>query len=492
MKKVSLLLLAIFAMTIMISCSDDDNNDPVVDPNSITEYNTPKYVFFFIGDGMAQVQMNLAEAALNDPGFKGNKTFGVGLGQMAMSKFPVAGMSTTHAEDRYITGSAASATALACGEKTTINTISKNGDHTQNLKTMAEMAKEKGMRVGIVSSVSIDHATPACFYAHEDTRKNMYAIAEQMTTSGFDYFGGGGAAGDKSVGDLDSKMETAGYTIAKTRAELAAIQPGTKCWAYNHNLDGSAALVYAMDRPDDDLSLAEFTQKGIELLDNENGFFLMVEGGKVDWACHANDAVAATYDMLAFDAAIQKAVDFYNQHPDETLIVITGDHECGGLTIGFSATGYATAFEILKYQTMSYDEFDDIVASWRENPDGHTFQMALDKAKEVFGLGNTALDPIFELNDYELETLQNAYQKSMGGESVYTDEETSIRYGYYDPFTVTCTHILANKAGVDWTSYSHTGVPVPVMAMGQGQYEFSGYYDNTDIAKKIMKIADYK
>jgi alkaline phosphatase len=71
-------------------------------------------------------------------------------------------------------------------------------------------------------------------------------------------------------------------------------------------------------------------------------------------------------------------------------------------------------------------------------------------------------------------------------------EETSIRYGYYDPFTVTCTHILANKAGVDWTSYSHTGVPVPVMAMGQGQYEFSGYYDNTDIAKKIMKIADYK
>ena len=87
MKKVSLLLLAIFAMTIMISCSDDDNNDnPAVDPNTITDYNTPKYVFFFIGDGMAQVQMNLAEAALNDPGFKGNKTFDVGLGQMAMSK----------------------------------------------------------------------------------------------------------------------------------------------------------------------------------------------------------------------------------------------------------------------------------------------------------------------------------------------------------------------------------------------------------------------
>jgi alkaline phosphatase len=79
MKKVSLLLLAIFAMTIMISCSDDDNNDPVVDPNSITEYKTPKYIFYFIGDGMAQVQVNLAEAALNDPGFKGNKAMDVGI-----------------------------------------------------------------------------------------------------------------------------------------------------------------------------------------------------------------------------------------------------------------------------------------------------------------------------------------------------------------------------------------------------------------------------
>lgn len=481
--KILMVLSLVVVISLVSSCSDDedDNNAVVVPKNTTTEYNTPKYIFFFIGDGMAGPQINLTEAALNDPDFRKAKS--IGIGTMNLHQFPVAGVSQTYAEDRYITGSAASATALATGYKTTINTISKNGDRTQNLKTMAEMARDKGMKVGIVSSVSIDHATPACFYAHEDTRKNMNNIALQMADSKFDYFGGGNAAGSEGV---ESKMTQNGYTITRNRAELNALQPGQKAWSFTE-VDASSALLYEIDRPEDHISLAEFTEKGIELLDNENGFFMMVEGGKIDWACHANDAVSAAYDMVAFDEALGKAIEFYNAHPDETLIVVTGDHECGGLALGYAATGYSTAFEILKYQTMSYEAFTEKVLQWKDAAN-MTFDNALEEMKMAFGLGDASKNPILELTENEMKLLEEAFTKSMTGETAYNDEELAVIYGYYDPFTVTITHIMNNKAGIDWTSYSHTAVPVPVFALGQGQYDFTGYYDNTDIAKKIMKI----
>ncbi|TAJ15429.1 alkaline phosphatase [Marinilabiliaceae bacterium JC017] len=471
------------AVVLTPSCSDDET---VVEEkvNEITKYKTPKYIFYFIGDGMANPQINLAEAALNNTGFR-LKSSSIGVGDMNISKFEVAGMATTYAQDRYITGSAAAATALATGEKTTINTISKNGDRTRNIETLAEMARDKGMRVGIVSSVSIDHATPACFYAHVNERKEYYNIASQMASSKFDYFGGGYAKGNfpsKGDGDILEKMKGAGYAIATTREELAAVKSGNKCWAYNHKTDRDGALLYEIDRPADCLSLTEFTKKGIELLDNENGFFLMVEAGKVDWACHANDAVSATHNMIEFDNAIGEAIAFYNAHPEETLIVLTGDHECGGLSIGFAGTGYENMFDLLKCQKLSYEAFTYKVKSWQPNT---SFENALDSVELYFGLRNTTIDETLALSSSETQRLKTAFDLSM------TDEKGDI-YGGYDPFTLTITHILNNKAGLAWTSFKHTGVPVPVMAMGQGQYEFSGYYDNTDIAKKIMKVGALK
>lgn len=476
MKKLSRLFTLALSAFMLFSCNDDDTK---VVPNTVNDYMTPKYVFLFIGDGMATPQINITESTNN----------GMNLN---MSKFPVAGMCTTHAEDRYITGSAASATALATGQKTTIGTISKTGDHSQNIKTMAEMAKEKGMRVGIVSSVSIDHATPACFYAHDDSRGNYYNIAAQMATSNFDYFGGGYAKGNfasKGPADIIPKMENAGYSIATTRKDLEKVKPGTKCWAYNHTTDGAGALVYEIDRPSSHLSLAEFTKKGIELLDNEDGFFMMVEAGKVDWACHANDAVSAAKDMEAFDKAIGEAIDFYNEHPKETIIIVTGDHECGGLTLGYAATGYETAFNLLKNQKLSYDEFSAKVRNWKES-ESVNFTMALDSISRYFGLGNASLNAQLAISDYERERLEDAFNKSINSIAAGSTEEEKVIYGGYDALTVTVTHILNNKAGLDWTSYKHTGIPVPVFALGQGQYEFNGYYDNTDVAKKIMKIAN--
>ena len=313
-----------------------------------------------------------------------------------------------------------------------------------------------------------------------------------MDESGFDYFGGGYAKGDfpsKGPGDIDIQMQNAGYEIVDNLAALKGVQPGQKCWAYTE-YDGSAALYYEIDRMGTDhISLAQFTEEGIRLLDNPNGFFMMIEGGKVDWACHANDVVSATHDMVAFDNAIGIALDFYNCHPYETLIVVTGDHECGGLSLGYAGTGYDTAFQLLKHQNISYQEYTEIVKLWKGT--AKTFDEALEDVKERFGLGDETLDPAMALTGYERDQLEEAFDASMDPSFVRDTEEKYLKYGpYYDPFTVTVTHILNQKAGISWTSYSHTGVPVPVYAIGAGANSFSGSYDNTDVAKKIIKSAE--
>lgn len=426
----------------------------------------PKYVFYFIGDGMGTAQVKLAEAVLDGDDI------------LEMTTFPVSGMASTHAENRYITGSAAAGTALATGYKTTIGTIAKSGDHSVDLKTMAEMARDKGMRVGIVSSVSIDHATPACFYAHAESRNSYHEIAVQMASSGFDYFGGGYARGDldngRSLGKLVRTMKDSGYVVIQGWEALGKAVAGRKYWAFG-NYESSGALDYAIDRAPDALTLADFTRHGIRLLDNERGFFLMVEGGKIDWASHANDAATTAHEVVDFDGAIGEALDFYRNHPEETLIVVTADHECGGLALGYVDKAYESDIGILRHQKSSFRVFADKVVQWAERKDV-TFSMALDSAKVYFGLGDAQLDSALALTSEEKTALKKAYAASMNGKG--------------DSLTVTLIRLLNHKAGIGWTTGSHTAVPVPVFAIGKGAHAFCGVYDNTDIAKKIIRVAD--
>jgi alkaline phosphatase len=240
-----------------------------------------------------------------------------------------------------------------------------------------------------------------------------------------------------------------------------------------------------MDMEGDDVTLAEFTAKGIELLDNPDGFFMMVEGGKIDWACHANDAAASIHNTIAFDDAVKEAITFYKEHPAETLIVVTGDHECGGLTLGFAGTKYETAFKELAEQTVSFEKFNaDILNPYKEkhSPDTADITDLLDEIETYFGL------TVNDLTEAEQEMVQRAFTRSMKGNvERAAQEDTAILYGGYEPLTVTLTHILNQKAGLSWTSYSHTAVPVPTFALGVGASQFNGYYDNTDIFHKMVK-----
>lgn len=475
-----------------------------------------KYVFFFIGDGMSMAQINLAEAALSMSEFSGEESK-IGVGKLNMRELTTTGICNTHAENRYITGSAASATALATGSKTAIDYISVSSSG-ETLRTMAEMAKAKGMKVGIVSSVSIDHATPAAFYAHTESRSNYEIIDNHLIESGFDYFAGGSVKWDRhAVGDKKlaydaymQKLEDAGYQYVSSRAEFDALKGSSNTpvmatiESVGPGLDTSdgSALPYVIDlkyetNEDNTITLAEFTAKGAEILMNDEGFFMMVEGGKIDWACHANDAASAAYEMIALDEAIGEALEFAAQHPDETLIVLTGDHDCGGLTLGFAGTGYQTAFGLLANQTMSYDLFSSKVSTMIEG--GESFEKLLSFACEVFGFTNDVTDGsegVFnrttELSDHEVAMLRKAYEASLNsrkGVGYHIDDVYNGSFGGYEPFTVKCTNILNNKAGIDFASYSHTAVPVPVFVKGVSEEIFSGYYDNTDVAKKIMEAA---
>lgn len=464
------------------------------------QYKKPKYIFTFIGDGMSYVQVNSAQI------YKGvTEQGGINLGKLAITQFPVVGSATTQDATSFAPDSASTATAISSGVKTHSGVIGYNADKQTKPESITEKLKKDGYKIGIVTSVSMDHATPAAFYAHVVSRSDMYDIALQLAHSNYDYFAGGSlvqpTGKNKDQESAFDIIESKGYQIVDTKEEILALNnKSEKVYAINPVLQDSNAISYDLDAEAGELRLKDFVKKGIDVLDNDEGFFMMVEGGKIDWAGHANDARSNIQDVIALDEAVQVAVDFAKQHPDETLILVTGDHETGGMTIGYAGTGYHTAFNLLENQTMSYVEFDKLINEYKEST-------AMDKAKiedvlpiieENFGLvspenASKAKDKELIMTDYEYTKLKDAFKETIKAKADRTSNvETNLLYGGYEPLTITLTHILNNKAGVGWASYAHTGVPVPVYAMGEGAGLFNGAYDNTDIFKKLVELCKLK
>jgi alkaline phosphatase len=458
--------------------------------NALPEKGRAKYVFLFIGDGMAMSQISAAEVFATARSSKD-----VNVARLGFTRFPVAGLATTYDAGTFITDSASAGTAIATGNKTLSGVINMDAGRTQKYKTIAEYAHEAGMKVGIVSSVTLNHATPASFYAKVPSRGNYYDIALQLADSGFEYFGGGSidqpAGKNKDQPSVIEKAKAKGYTYIDAKEAFLALKPGAgKVIAVNPVLQDSGAMKYEIDRKDGELSLADYTKKGVELLDNPNGFFIMVEGGKIDWACHANDAGAAIRDVLAIDEAVRAALDFAEKRPDETLIVVTGDHETGGLTIGFAGTQYDTFFDKVALQKRSYIAFDDeVLAPYKKNTPKDKAKLSdlIPAIQQSFGVDFNAL------SNFQKEQIEFAFQRSMGNEQARSfSEDQYLLYGGYEPLTVKLTQTMNQTAGIGWTSYAHTGVPVPVFAFGADQGIFGGYYDNTDIFKKLAAAMNLK
>ena len=469
----------------------------------------PKYVFLFIGDGMSYPQIQSTAdylGALKDKNYtklepslkKYDGSQLKGPSYLNFMNFDVAGSAVTYDSNSFCPDSASTATSISTGHKTYSGTINVSEDYKTSYETIAEKVHEqKGMSVGVISSVNLNHATPAAFYAHQASRSSYYEIGLELIDSGFEYFSGGGllkpTGANKDQENLYDLAEKAGYDVVKTQAEAEKVKHGPVI-IIDENLADADAMAYELDRTDDMWSLADHVEKGIEVLQKDkDGFFMMCEGGKIDWACHANDAASTLHDTQALADAVQVAVNFAKKHPKDTLILVTGDHETGGLTIGFAGTNYDTYLTLLQNQKISFAKFDsDYVANYKEKKT--SFENVMKDVEKLFGLKTSGKEgDKLVLTDYELSTLKAAYEKTINGTatSAYAQQEY-VLYGTYEPLTVTITHILNNKSGVSFTSYSHTGLPVAVLAQGAGADLFEGYYDNTEIYNNLASLLKVK
>ncbi|MDL2250404.1 alkaline phosphatase [Lachnospiraceae bacterium OttesenSCG-928-J05] len=462
------------------------------------EGKTPKYVFLFIGDGMSYPQFQSASDYLgaleeNDDILSGNKN-------LSFMDFEVAGSATTYDSTSFCPDSASTATSIASGHKTHSGVINMDESKSESYETIAEKLKEqKDYNVGIITSVNLNHATPAAFYAHQASRGSYYEIGQELIDSDFDYFAGGGlllsTGKEEDQKDLYAIAEESGYTVADTKAEAEALAEGDKAIVIGEDLADADSISYEIDRAEDSLALKDYVKKGVEVMGTDKGFFMMVEGGKIDWACHANDAATAIGDTIALSDAVSEAVAFAQEHPEETLILVTGDHETGGLTIGYAGTQYDTFFDNVEKQKISYAKYDeDYVKGYREA--AVPFEEAMKDVQELFGLtlpeNKTAeTDETLVLTDYEIEKLRAAYSRTLEGEKEEEpSQEEYLNYGGYEAFSVTVTHLINNKSGIGFTSYSHTGLPVAVFAQGTSANLFAGTYDNTEIYNKMATLLE--
>lgn len=337
-----------------------------------------KYVFYFIGDGMGFSHVALTEA------YNAVQDGKIGSEPLCFTQFPVMGMATTYSASNMITCSSAAGTALSTGAKTKNGMLGMAPD-SSNLESISYKIHDAGYKVGIMTTVTIDHATPGAFYAHSAARSDYYTIAIQLPETGFEFFGGGGFGGLKKQGDrkpiYDIVAEN-GYVVAFGKEDFAAKKKDAEKIIYFQEKEKSADILpYAFVREENDLSLAEVVESAIEVLDNEKGFFIMAEGGQIDWAAHANDITNTIHETIDFDEAIKVAYNFYLKHPDETLIVVTADHETGGVTLG-RTKGYTFDLTLVPQKAVSASKED-------KNVDNYMEQMPADSLSKAAKIGWT-------------------------------------------------------------------------------------------------------
>ena len=396
----------------------------------------PRNVILLIADGFGPASATLGR------GLKG--------GPLAFDPYLVGAVETS-ATDNRVTDSAASATAYACGLKTYNGAIGVRPDETP-CRTVLEAAEARGLATGLVATSRITHATPAAFAAHVPQRAQEAEIASQYVTSGVDVLFGGGRplfVGREDGRDLAEAMRAAGYAVALDGAGYRQLDaaPAVALLADSH-------LAYEVDRDETDQpSLAEMTDKAIELLaasadGRANGFFLMVEGSRIDHAAHGNDVVGHGHDILAFDAAVAAAYAFARRD-GTTLVVSTADHETGGMTLGRDGL-YAWDPAPVVAATMSAERLAERLAE----PGSE----ATEVLRSAFG-------------DVELAPEEDARIGQTGDPAARVD---------------VFRQLVSERAGIGWTTSGHSGVDVGLYAFGPGAERFARTLANDAVGRALF------
>ena len=437
---------------------------------------TPKYVFYFIGDGMGPSHVLGTEYYLGElEGVIGRPN------KLCFTQFPKSAFVSTFSKSNGVTDSAASGTALATGSKTKNGYLGVEMDTTV-VYSVAHAAKQAGYAVGISSTVGINHATPGAFYAHQPGRSRYYEIGQDMLAADYDFYAGGDLIVNKSEqrDEIYEKAKAQGYTIARGFDDYKANgKNAKKLMLYQKEV--ATDLPYAIDREEGDLTLAQITEAGIEFLSKKSkkGFFFMVEGGKIDYASHSDDGATALNEVIDFDNAIKVAYEFYKKYPNETLIVVTADHETGGLVLGYSGA-YALNLKALKGQKVSADRMASILRRASRARMELRWERVQELLKENFGLWG------------EIEmTKEETHELRVYFEQAYATTDIAKRESKLSSMAHRAKQMVNQKALLSWAGPNHSASFVPLFAIGAGSENFHGVIDNTDIPKTIKKIARY-
>ena len=378
-KAIAIIAIAISLITFSSCCSKQNETKA-------------KYIFLFIGDGMGATHVAAAESYLS------YKTDKLGGEQLLMTTFPYYGTATTHSADRHVTCSSAAGTAIACGEKANNGTVGINKDSV-NIKSVAYCLQEDGYNIGIITTVPVNHATPSAFYAHNIKRSNHYEIALDLPGSGFNFFASAGfldyKGKDGEKDDINQVIESQGYTVCYGLDEYNTngADKDKVVFCQASSKDESAENYVSDAKAEEDITIAKMVELGLESLGDDEPFFIMCEGGTIDWAAHDNRTMSMVTDVIAFDQAVKVAYDFYLQHPEETLIIVTADHETGGLTLGAGSS--TINWEKLESEWIANDKKDltDYDTNRRHNKScsiGWTTGSHTGGAVPVFAIGKGA------------------------------------------------------------------------------------------------------
>ena len=437
-------LLSLFLFALAISLFGADNG--------------PKYIFYFIGDGMSYPQRMAAEEFSRE----------MGNGSLIMNKFPNHATIRSSSANKLVTDSAASGTALACGEKTNNGTIGLAKDQKRILTSAAVKFQQQGRKIGIATTVTINHATPSSFYGHRPSRHLYYLLGLDLLDSKFDYFASCGFAknNDKKSpqykGDLYALIKNAGYNVVSNADKFLALKPSNKkVFAYD------SSMSYAINNPKAKFSQAAIVKKGIELLDNPKGFFFMFEGGRIDYAGHANDPATNIYETLALDSAVKVAYDFYLKHPKDTLIVVVADHETGGMTLKYDKS-FA---KVISLQKISCDVLDKKLKDEKKANKNYSFNDAKKMLSQYCGFDFTGKDKSkIKISSKEAQELEKAFVKGK--------------------LAIATRDMISKKANISWSTGGHSALPVLCSSIGPQSEKFTGFMENTQIANIFKAMVE--
>ena len=441
-----------------------------------------KYVFYFIGDGMGVNEVI------------GTNLYNQANGQdpVNFTQFPVVNFITTVSANSLVTDSSAAGTALASGTKIDngVVGVDPDGNATPNL---TEWAHAAGYGTGVATSVGVNHATPASFVAHTSSRNGYEEISLQMIDSPVDFMAGSTFLTNRGSGHdaayFEHKADSAGIAIFKGPGAIANIDlkaPRVLCLSAK----AEDSLPYAIDRKEDDTQLADFTDAGIRYLESrygKKGFFFMIEGGKIDYAGHGNDAATCFQEVNDMAQSVDLALTFLARYPKETLIVITADHETGGLMLGSGR--YEMHPERLAKQHACVDELTNLFRT-KFFPEGQPFKTPTWEAVKAFFAEETGMWGDVQVSERVEKDLKAIYDQTFGkgGDRNLTEENL---YSSNFQIVADVVRALDRAAGYQWSFGSHSGSPVGLYVKGACAEQFNTVKDNAEIAPLIAKLAGY-